>query len=557
MKSVLRIITGLFVCLFLMLPIFAAESVSPFNDPHYSQQWALEAINWLPVWQQGLTGKGVKIGIIDTGANSLHEDLQGASLQGSNFIGAQSETFADDKIGHGTFVAGVIAAQPNNGKGIVGIAPDVELYIYRGYDGKLPPILAAIDQAIADGCQIINFSLGATEAALKESYSVLQQGIQKVQDAGILAVAAVGNGRPNATVTLYPAGFAGVLGVGSVNENLERSSFSQTNLSVFVVAPGEKLVSVSHNAADKYVTGGGTSYAAPVVTALAALALDYDPTLTPAEIMEMMRLTATDLGEPGYDIFYGYGLVNGAALIEGLKSHFPVRYQLMGGAFAEEVPLFYSVLEGVQQLPEPVCEGHNFAGWYADEDRTVAIAQIAAGTTDAQVLYAKWKSNGQGLCSDAAGDGDHACDICGADGASVCTDDDKDHFCDECSVILSEHQDHDTDHICDWCGETLSECMDSEDADTLCDLCGKDLFRFTATEDAVNVLDAPEDLMVLIALYEDCGKLISVEVICPSAEQRKEFIIPVSPSVPACIYFLNKDTCIPYLQHFSSQMLGQ
>ena len=122
---------------------------------------------------------------------------------------------------------------------------------------------------------------------------------------------------------------------------------------------------------------------------------------------------------------------------------------------------------------------------------------------------------------------------------------------------MSEHQDHDTDHICDWCGETLSECMDSEDADTLCDLCGKDLFRFTATEDAVNVLDAPKDLMVLIALYEDCGKLISVEVICPSAEQRKEFIIPVSPGVPACIYFLNKDTCIPYLQHFSSQMLGQ
>ena len=386
---------------------------------------------------------------------------------------------------------------------------------------------------------------------------MLQQGIQKVQDAGILAVAAAGNSRPNATVTLYPAGFAGVLGVGSVNENLERSSFSQTNSSVFVVAPGEKLVSVSHNAADKYVTGGGTSYAAPVVTAVAALALDYDPTLTPAEIMEMMRLTATDLGEPGYDIFYGYGLVNGAALIEGLKSHFPVRYQLMGGAFAEEVPLFYSVLEGVQQLPEPVCEGHNFAGWYADEDRTVAIAQIAAETTDAQVLYAKWESNGQGLCSDAAGDGDHLCEICGADGASVCTDDDKDHFCDECSVILSEHQDHDTDHICDWCGETLSECMDSEDADTLCDLCGKDLFRFTATEDAVNVLDAPKDLMVLIALYEDCGKLISVEVICPSAEQRKEFIIPVSPSVPACIYFLNKDTCIPYLQHFSSQMLGQ
>ena len=116
--------------------------------------------------------------------------------------------------------------------------------------------------------------------------------------------------------------------------------------------------------------------------------------------------------------------------------------------------------------------------------------------------------------------------------------------------------DDDSDHACDWCGETLSACENSDDQDTLCDVCGKDLFRFVAEEDAVTILDAPKNLMVLVALY-DGGKMVSVQMVSPAAEQRKEFTIPITPGENTSIFFLDKDSGAPYLQPFTSQMFGR
>ena len=388
-KAVVGLMSTL-MCLFLVLPIFAEEDISPFDDPYYGQQWSMEAIDWLPVWQQGLTGKGVKIGIIDSGAYADHEDLQGAYLQGKNLIGEEGETFADDQIGHGTFVAGIIAADPNNGKGIVGIAPDAEIYAYRafsGNEGSVLTVLDALEQALADGCQIINLSMGTPANSQK-----LFAGIQKAQEAGVLVIAAVGNGNYGITTTLYPAGYEGVIGVGSVNQQLERSYFSQTNESVFVVAPGQALASLSHTNAKEYVSGSGTSYAAPIVTALAALALDYDPTLTPEEITEMLRLTATDLGEPGYDTSYGYGLVNAADLIAGFQGKFAIHYRLSAGELPSDTPLNYQTDTGLTQLPVPTRENYTFAGWYADEARTQPVTEIPADTRGQITFYDSWKA---------------------------------------------------------------------------------------------------------------------------------------------------------------------
>ena len=518
MRKVISIMTGLFLCLLLILPVSAEEAVSPFDDPYYSQQWALEAIDWLPVWRQGLTGKGVKIGIIDSGAYAEHEDLQEANLQGANFIGEDEETFADDQIGHGTFVTGIIAADPNNGKGIVGIAPDAEIYAYRAFSGNEGSVLTVLDalaQALADGCQIINLSMGTPKNSQK-----LFAGIQKAQEAGVLVIAAVGNGNYGITTTLYPAGYEGVIGVGSVNQQLERSSFSQTNESVFVMAPGQELTSLSNADPTGYVsgkTGSGTSYAAPIVTALAALALEYDPNLTPAEIAEMLRLTATDLGETGYDTSYGYGLVNAAALIEGLQSHFSVRYQLRCGVFSEDIPLFYPVEEGLPQLPLPACQGHIFIGWYADEGYTEPVEQIAAGATGAQTLYAKWEADGQGLCRDEADDGDHLCDICDAQNTSSCEDVDRDHACDECDLAMGNHEAAEGTHICDYCGETVSTCIDSEDLDTQCDICGQNLLQIRV-EDGSLIVENAANVQLILAEYDVCGKLTSVQIVTEGAK---------------------------------------
>lgn len=393
MKKATGFLLGILLCLWMTLPVCAEQAEAAFDDPYYSRQWPLEAIDWLPVWQQGLTGKGVRIGIIDSGAYAEHEDLQGTDIQGGNFSSEgldESEAFTEDVIGHGTFVAGVIAAQPNNGKGIVGIAPGAEIYTYRAFsekEGSVESVLNAMDQAIADDCRIINLSMGMAGGT-----SELRQGIQKAQEAGILVIAAAGNGKPSLTTTLYPAGYEGVIGVGSVNEQLERSYFSQTNKSVFVVAPGQELTSLSHTNSSGYVTGSGTSYAAPIVTAVATLALEYDPTLTPEEITEMLRLTATDLGEPGYDTAYGYGLVNAADLIAGLQGKFAIHYRLSAGELPTDTPLTYQTEAGLTELPVPTRENYTFAGWYADEARTQPVTEIPADTRGQITLYDSWKA---------------------------------------------------------------------------------------------------------------------------------------------------------------------
>ena len=84
MKKATGFLLGILLCLWMTLPVCAEQAEAAFDDPYYHQQWALEAIDWLPVWQQGLTGKGVKIGIIDSGAYAAHEDLQGVDMQGGN-----------------------------------------------------------------------------------------------------------------------------------------------------------------------------------------------------------------------------------------------------------------------------------------------------------------------------------------------------------------------------------------------------------------------------------------------------------------------------------------
>jgi len=481
-KRAKRSFVGVLLCLFLILPVWAASDEALPNDPLYGQQWALEAIDWLPVWQQGLTGKGVKIGIIDSGANIEHEDLQGAKIQGYSFTSSgldAKESFANDQIGHGTFVTGVIAAQPNNGMGIVGIAPDAEIYAYRAFsnkEGSVESVLHAIDQAIADGCRILNLSMGATK-----DFPELKQGIEKAQQAGMLVVCAVGNGSPSLSTIMYPAAYEGVIGVGAVNPQMERASFSQINDTVFVVAPGQDLQGLKHNDDTGYKNDRGTSFAAPMVTAVMALALEYDPTLTPEELTEMLRITATDLGDPGYDTSYGYGLINAAAFVESFQSHFSVHYQFTEDTCLQDIVQFYPIAQGASQLIVPACKGHTFAGWYEDLERTKPVEQFAAGTTDRQLLYAKWEPDGQGQCSDKLGDGDHACDICSAPCVSSCTDLGRDHICDECDLPVGNHAAAEGTHICDYCGEIMNACADA-DKNHVCDICGSTMGNHVAAE---------------------------------------------------------------------------
>lgn len=271
--------------------------------------WGYKAVNIQDSREQnyGLTGKGVKIGIIDTGINLSHPDLRVAG--GVSFVPGNPSY--DDDSGHGTQVSGIIAALDND-FGAVGVAPDAELYSIKTLDsagkGNISDVIAGINWAIDHDLDIINLSFTSPTGT-----SLLESTLQTAYDKGILIIAASGNTlNPSTYITdvLYPARYNTVLAVGSVDEKLNRSIFSYYGANLDFTAPGENILSTSIGGSDEqYAYTYGTSMAAPFVTGVAALYKEEYPNLSNQQIRGHMERAAYDLGNPGKDNLYGYGLI--------------------------------------------------------------------------------------------------------------------------------------------------------------------------------------------------------------------------------------------------------
>lgn len=388
-----------------MVELFDTQVPQAPNDPLYgAYQWNLDAIHAYSAARHELTGKGVKVGFVDSGVNGAHEDLNPEHIHGMDFIPAEQEEggvdrdYTEDNTGHGTFVCGLVAAQTDNGIGLAGVAPDAELYVYRVFDQKTAAtseVVKAIEQAIADGCQIINLSLGSSKRS-----EAMERVIQKAQRAGIIVVAAVGNS--GNSVLRYPAALDGVIGVGSVDQNLQRSAYSQYNESVDFTAPGGGVAGLGYTAPDAYrldltsPANQGTSFSTPLVTALAALMLSYDPDISTEGVCQLLRTTATDLGKPGYDTEYGYGLVNTEKMVQELRRTYTIQYQLNGGTLEAPVTS-YKVTDDTIVLPIPKRGNDWFMGWYEHEDCSgEPVRTLPAGSVGDRTLYAAWQSEEQG-----------------------------------------------------------------------------------------------------------------------------------------------------------------
>lgn len=282
-----------------------------YSDTYYALKWDLNLIGAEIAWDAGYMGNGVKIAVIDTGVQTSHPDLRENLLPGACYVDTTGDI--TDTNGHGTFVAGMIAAGLN-GIGSVGAAPQakiVPLKCFNEKTGKLSDLIAALRDAVdAFDCKIINLSLG-----LPEGSELLRQAVNYAIDAGCIVVAAVGNDGTN--TLYYPAAYDGVIGVGSVNSAKVVSSFSQQNKSVMLVAPGENVVSTYCNGG--YASWSGTSFAAPLVSAAAAVLLGIDNTLESFAMAELLTKYAEDLGDIGYDTAYGYGLLNLGRAIRALR----------------------------------------------------------------------------------------------------------------------------------------------------------------------------------------------------------------------------------------------
>lgn len=299
------------------------------DDPGYTNgdQWELSALHMDYAWNNGITGKQengtpVRIGVVDSGVFAAHEDLNGtAIISGTNYcVSADSAERSDvsDSVGHGTFITGILAAATGNGVGVAGLAPQAEivpLKCFKEKDGTISDIVAAIYGGVDDyHCQVLNMSFGTSKTS-----SALEEAIAHAAAEGVILVAAAGNAPGGSTgndPVQYPAGFETVIGVGSVDRGKAISKFSYQNDSVYITAPGQGLYGLGIASGTTYVTGQGTSYAAPMVSAAAALALSIKPELTPAEFRSLLRDTAEDLGEPGWDTVYGHGLLDIGGLLE-------------------------------------------------------------------------------------------------------------------------------------------------------------------------------------------------------------------------------------------------
>ena len=287
----------------------SVEYVEPDPVAHASADtvnWNMTKVAAPRVWPSGNTGVGSKVCVIDTGVDYRHVDLRSNYKGGWNFV-ARNRYPLDDN-GHGTHVAGIIAAAAN-GTGIEGVAPGASLYACKVLNaagsGSYSNIIAALQWCVTNKMQIASMSLGSTSNS-----RALHDACDAAAKAGVLLVAAAGNSGVVGGLTNsveYPAAFSSVIAVAAIDSNNVRASWSSTGSKVELAAPG---VSINSDKLGGGLTSmSGTSMACPHVSGVAALVIASGVT-SPGSVRQRLDGTATDLGAAGRDARYGFGLVN-------------------------------------------------------------------------------------------------------------------------------------------------------------------------------------------------------------------------------------------------------
>ncbi len=288
------------------------------NDTYASRQWSIADLGVSTAWDEGFNGKGVKIAVIDSGVNSLHEDFEGTNFgNGINVMDGSHDV--TDEMGHGTFVCGVLGAARNNGEGIAGFCTDATIIPIKCFgksaETSASYIISAVYEAVdIYGCDVINMSLG-----MEQDMVSMKEAVQYATNKGVLIVSAVGN--KGISKLNYPAAYDCVVGVGSVDKYGQVPSFSQKNQSVFVVAPGVGIMSLSYMSDDLYAQGDGTSYSTPFVSVAAVILKQYVPSATCNDFKAILQSSAIDGGVEGYDTSYGYGRLNISNFIASMKAY--------------------------------------------------------------------------------------------------------------------------------------------------------------------------------------------------------------------------------------------
>jgi subtilisin len=289
-------------------------AVEPLPGQEYENSWGVPHIFADVAHAGGNKGTGIKVAVLDTGIDYNHEELDANYRGGYDFVFDDDDPFDDSFNSHGTHVAGIVAAE-ENGIGVIGVAPEVELFAVKVLDGAgfgtADWIIAGIDWAVQNGIEIINLSIEGPDS------QALHDACDKAYEAGVLLVAAGGSSLAGEGPVEYPAAYDSVMAVTGTDPLDMPGYFSPIGEELELAAPGVDVLSTI--AAGNYDYLSGTSQAAPHVTGVAALYtlsntedLSGDGLVNNEDTRLMLQTEAFDLGDAGKDEVFGYGLVNGA-----------------------------------------------------------------------------------------------------------------------------------------------------------------------------------------------------------------------------------------------------
>ncbi|MCW2522978.1 MAG: peptidase [Frankiales bacterium] len=322
---------------FTVLALTAISAVQPISavatpGPAEAREWWFDTWGVPALWAEGADGRGITVAVIDTGVQASVPELTSRILPGADFIGNGSDgrqDFDSDSFSHGTAMASIIVAQQGYG-GIEGLAPAARVLplavplqgVIRSGGAATPNATpAAIRYAADHGARIISMSLGESVYQAEDPApcsTAMQNAIVYAIAKGSLVVAASGNSGQDGSPVDEPGVCLGVVSVGSVDEQLNVSSFSSRHPYLTLTAPGEEIATLT-KVPDEGFVGSGTSQATAMTSAALALVWSKYPTETGQQILSRLLNTALDRGPAGRDPAYGLGFIEpGRAIAAGV-----------------------------------------------------------------------------------------------------------------------------------------------------------------------------------------------------------------------------------------------
>lgn len=305
------------------LPAYKVEEISSLSDAQQKSGWGITAFNLPKAWEK-TRGEGVKIAVLDSGCDLDHPDLIQNLLPGINII--NSKLSPEDDCGHGTHATGIIVAE-NNDIGMVGVAPKAKVIPVKVLDkngsGKLENVAKGIRWAVDNGADIITMSLGCPNPL-----ATLRKSLQYAVSKNVPIFCAAGNAGLTKDV-FYPAAYPETIAIGSIDEDFDRSKFSNTGTNLDFMAPGGKIFSTIPD--NWYGIMSGTSMACPFGVGVAALLLSYKrnynakfPLNNIEDYRNAFRKNCIPINNKKYagnEFFQGFGIIDPRKFLEWVDKH--------------------------------------------------------------------------------------------------------------------------------------------------------------------------------------------------------------------------------------------